>query len=341
MENRTLIQTMDELREHVAVNVNNDLELLLPDLDLVQDQDLRPLLGDAFLQELLAKKAAGTLGPVLMEVVRYLQSGLVNLALAENLPLAQVQVSDSGVHISSTGDKKTAFQWQVNELRAAWVRKGFNFLERALDVLDQHLDDASVATWATSEAGTRSHQYFVNTAAQFSAHYNIGRSRLVYLALLPTLAKVERFSLEPVLGLDFYLELKEQVKDRDVTVDNQQLLDLFVRPALTNLTVAKAVPEIGLSLNGSALELNVYRFDDTERQQSDSRPGAPLVDLLQQKVRAAVEDGHVYLQRLRAYLNANASATRFATYFTSAVYQPAGPRPVVRNDQASAAYGAF
>jgi hypothetical protein len=50
----------------------------------------------------------------------------------------------------------------------------------------------------------------------------------------------------------------------------------------------------------------------------------------------------VYLTKLRRHLNLWASATRYATYFTSSAYvDPQAPRPVVRNDATSPTYGFF
>jgi hypothetical protein len=335
----TLITNIDQLVAHVRVNTSFSLENLVPDLILVQDQDLRPLLGPPLLADLLAKQAADALSEAEKTLVYHLQGALANLATVENLPLAQVQISDAGVHIFSDAGKKTAFEWQIREIRATFVRKGFNALERALELLEE---GAEFAAWRASGAGTAARQYLISTAAEFSEWSNIGNSRLVFNALLPTLRKVEAFDLAPVLGPEYFAELKAQVQARTLTSENARVLSMYVRPALASLVVAKAVPEIGLSLNGQALELNVYRFDDAQRAPANSATGAPVTGLLELKVAAARADGQRYLQLLRGYLNGQASATAYATYFASSTYQPAGPRPVVRNAQVAApSYNAF
>ena len=331
-----ILRTIDQFRDHVVVNVNADFRSFAPDVKLVESERLKPLLGPALYNELNALSDAnlaalsGPMGELRDELI----CAAANLAAAEYLPMQQVQITDSGVFLLTTGDRKSAFQWQINQLLAAFRRKGFNALERALAVLDENIDVPAFAAWATSAAGTASHKFFLNTATQFSEHYGINNSRLTYLALLPTLRKLERFGIEPVLGSEYYLELKEQIIDRDVTADNRVVLEQYIRPALAHLVIAKAVPELGMGMNGDAIELNVYRLDDANQKEAD----ASITTLLGMKVQQAESDGHVYLQRLRAYLNAHASRTRFATYFNSAVYQPAGPRPVVRNNQANTAY---
>jgi hypothetical protein len=333
-----ILRTIEQFRDQVVVNVNSSFAAFAPDVKLVESERLKPLIGPALYNELsaLSNDALAALSGPMGELRDELLCAAANLAMVEYLPLQQVQISPTGVHIVTTGDKKTAFQWQINQLLAAFRRKGFNALERALAVLDENIDEPAFAAWATSAAGTASHKFFLNTAAQFSEHYGINGSRLTYLALLPTLRKMERFALEPVLGSAYYLELKEQILDRDVSADNQLVLEQYIRPALAHLVVAKAVPELGMGLNGDAIELNVYRPDDTNGKEAD----ASIDSLLGLKVQQADADGQVYLTRLRQYLNGTASPTRYASYFTSTAYQdPSGPRPVVRTAATDRIFG--
>ncbi|OUJ68819.1 DUF6712 family protein [Hymenobacter crusticola] len=334
----SLITTLDEFRAHVGVNKGTfTLASVQPDMRLVELYRVKPLVGPAFFNQLDAKlKAKSELTAAEQEVLALLQCAVATLSMVEYLPLNQVEISDMGVHITTTGDKKTAFQWQIDRLLSGWTKKGYNALERALDLLDENIEAPEFEAWATSAARTASLKFFLNTAVQFSEHYNIGNSRLTYLAMLPTLRKMERFSIEPVLGPSYYLELKQQVLDRSLTAENEQVMELYVRPALAHLTVGKAVPELGLGLNGDAIELNVYRLDDSNRKESDGSIDA----LLAMKVQQALSDADVFLTRLRTHLNANASATKYATYFGSASYQaPGTPRPTVVTPKDSPIYG--
>lgn len=342
----SLIRTIEQFRAHVAVNQDTELASFAPDLQLVERERLRPLLGPALYNELQAlsdEEVEQLLAPgnadVRAELLRLVQGAAANLATLDYLALNQVQISDAGIHINSDSSRKTAFQWQIDELRVSFRRKGFNALEAALEYLDEHIDAPALAAWATSPAAVASHQYFLATARQFSEHYNINCSRLTYLALLPTLRKVERFDLEPALGTEFYLELKEQLKDRDLSADNRELLELYLQPALAHLVVAKALTGyVGLGLNGEAVELNMYRADNSNAKETD----APIAALATLKAQQALADGRAYLVQATKYLNSRASTLRFTTYFTSPVYvAPGGPRPTVTNLAAKATYRLF
>ena len=328
-----LIATIDEFKQHVGLNESTDEDyfaLLQPDLLLAEHDHLRPALGSDFFDELLDDTTE-----VATELRRLLAFSLANLAMVSFLDVAQVQISGSGVQIISTEREKTAFQWQIDRLQANLCRKGFNGLEKALAYLERHATD--FPTWAASETAQRGRAHFLASAAAFSAYYNISNARLTFQALASLLRKTESFRLLPALGEDFFEELKQQLRTDTLTAENEQLLGEYVRPALAHLTMAQAIGELGFSLNGQALELNVYRPDDANGKESD--PG--LTQLLDQKTAQALHDGERYLRRLVTHLNATASETRYPTYFASPTYAvPAVPN-YHTTSASSPIFGAF
>jgi hypothetical protein len=328
----TLIANIDDFRQHVALNASADesyFTQLQPDLLLAEDDYLRPALGAEFYDELL--DATSTSADRLRQL---LASALANLTMVSYVDFAQVQISGSGVQIISTEREKTAFQWQINNLKASYSRKGNNGLEKALAYLEAHADD--FPAWAASETAKNARGYFITSATTFSEFYNISNARLTFQALASLVRKTERFRLEPVLGAEFFDELKQQLREGAVTAENEKLLDDFLRPALAHLVIAQAIGELGFTLNGNALELNVYRSDDANSKESD--PG--LTQLLDMKADQATDDGEHYLRKLTKYLNATASETRFATYFHGDAYA----QPVVvdyLNATSAVIFGAF
>lgn len=328
----TLIDNIDAFRQHVALNASADEEYfaqLRPDLLLAEDDYLRPALGTEFYEELLA--ATGAEADRLRQL---LASALANLTMVSYVDFAQVQISGSGVQIISTEREKTAFQWQINSLKASYSRKGNNGLEKALAYLEAHATD--FPTWAASEVAKNARGYFITSATVFSEFYNISNARLTFQALASLLRKTERFRLAPALGEEFFDELKQQLREGALTAENEKLLDDYVRPALAHLVMAQAIGELGFALNGNALELNVYRPDDANSKESD--PG--LTQLLELKADQALDDGEHYLRKLSQHLNGTASATRYATYFNSDAYRP----PVVvdyLNAVSAPVFGAF
>jgi hypothetical protein len=312
----TLINNLEDFKKHVRLNASTDDDeyfiALQADVLLAEDDYLRPALSAEFYDELLA-----TVSSTEVDRLRYLlASSLANLTMVSFIDDAQVQISGSGVQIISNEREKTAFPWQINNLKVNYSRKGNNGLEKALAYLEAHATD--FPTWAASDVAKNARGYFITSATTFSEHYNISNARLTFQALVSLLRKTERFRLEPTLGEEFFDELKQQLRDGAVTAENEKLLDDYVRPALAHLVMAQAIGELSFSLNGNALELNVYRPDDSNSKESD--PG--LTALLDMKAMQALDDGEKYLRKLTKHLNTTASATRYATYFNSDAYAP-------------------
>ncbi len=334
----SLIRTIDQFCAHVRVSADGtELVNLEPDLRVAERQHVRQVLGpalynelsalsDADLQAALDDPASATGG-----LLRLVHEALANLGLLEYLPLNQLQINDSSVYVVSGGSRP--FQWQIDQLKASLRNKGHNALESVLEYLETHVAD--FPAWATSPAAVQARELLLASAAEFTRHYDIAGSRLTYQALLATIRKVERFELEPVLSFEYLTELKAQLATGAVSVDNQVVLERFLRPALAHLVVAKAVPEVGLTFNGRAVELNIFRPDDSNSKEAD----ASLDQLLSRKMQQAREDGLVFLTQLRRHLNFYASGSRFATYFNSGAYvDPQAPRPVVRSAADSPTY---
>jgi len=326
----SLIRTISQFCAHVRVSESGTLlENFEPDMRVAERRHLRPVLGPALYNELSAlsneqvQAALDDSASATGGLLRLVHEALANLGLLEYLPLNQLQINDGGVYVNTGGSRP--FQWQIDQLKASLRGKGYNALESVLEHLEAHVAD--FPAWATSAAAVQAREQLIASAAEFTRHYDIAGSRLTYQALLATLRKVERFELEPVLSLDYLTELKAQLVAGRVSADNQVVLERFLRPALAHLVVAKAIPEVGLTFNGSAVELNIFRPDDANGKEAD----ASLDQLLSLKLNQARADGQVFLTQLRRHLNMYASGIRFATYFRSSAYtDPQASRPVVR-----------
>ncbi|MDO7849232.1 hypothetical protein Q5H92_22905 [Hymenobacter sp. M29] len=327
---RSLITTLDQFRAHVRLNASTEDQdyflSLQADILLAEDDHLRPLLGDSFYDGLLDTVAAE--GDVVQERLRYLlTSALANLAMLSFADLAQLQISGSGVQIISNEREKTAFQWQIDALKASCATKGFNQLEKALAYLEAHRTD--FPTWNGVPAADSARALFLNTAAQFSEHYNISNSRLTFLNLLSINRKMERFALVPVLGQAYYDELKAQHASGTLSPENAAVVADYLRPALAHITMGSAIGEMSFALNGANFELNVFRPDASNAKESD--PG--LQQLLETKGHDALRDGERFLRQLRKLLNSEASAQKYATYFASSAYDaPASELAYITTD---------
>jgi len=325
----TLITTIQEFAAGVPVNVTSDIELLLPPVATAERKHLLPILGRAQYRELLDAYQGSTLSPEQAELLKLVQVATANLAYASYVTVAQLQLSNTGITVTSDPNNRTAFQWQINDLRAHLTETGYSALDEVLDYLDEHKSD--FPTWAQSAAYTYNKGLLLNNAADFSRYYNINGSRRTFLALTAIISREEVFTLEPVLSPAFCAALRAEIQTGTVSAATEAVLRLL-HPALANITISQAIGELSFSLNGGALELQIYRADNANGKESD--PG--LSEMLSLKRSQALDNGREYLRKLVTFLNAKASATVYPDYFTSDRYvaptlapdphAPPGPR---------------
>ncbi|RSK45179.1 DUF6712 family protein [Hymenobacter rigui] len=337
---QSLLTTKDELRRYVSTDTSSVPEPVQREAERLRGTLLLPLLGAPLLRWLEQQYVAGTTAgddTLAGELLGLVQAPLARLSMAGSLDELQVSIDDTGIHIVSTETQKTAFQWQITGVRKTLTRKGYLDLNVLLQWLeDNRTSSPELQAWATSVSQYRRLQ-LLTSAPEFSRFENIQDSWPVFEALKPIITKQELFILAPQLGYEFLDELRTQVRTRTVSAENEQLLEQFIRPALASLTLARAVPELGLRLTGDGIELLVARIDTDNSKEAD----AGLDALLQARAFDAQRSADILLERMRQFLNQRASATRYATYFTSGPYRPATATVVPLNTTDSPLYRCF
>lgn len=316
-----LLKTITELKSYVALNTKGILPSFELELREVEASQIAPILGPPLLAWLQAQyEAPGfeAAGPGLAaQLLRAVQAPLARLAVVTAIVAHQAGIDETGVHITSTETSKTAFQWQVDLRQDQEERRGYQGLDALVQWLEDHADASpELRAWAASKAGQRHRRELFTCTADFQEYENISASRQVFLALSPRRRKLETLELGRVLGDDFLEELREQVRTRTLTSENESLLHAYVYPALASLTIGFAPTELGLRLNGDGIDLTIARLDNSNSKEAD----ASLDVLLQQKMSMALLDAGRFMRRLTDHLDRAASATRYATYFGSSAY---------------------
>jgi hypothetical protein len=309
-----LINTIEEIRAYVSVNVSNSIEIIMPDI-ISAEKYIKAALGIDQYNNL--NDAYNATNPNLTNdqqlLLEKVQPALANLAYATFITIGQLDISDAGFRIIVGESHKTAFKWQIDDVKQYFLDKGFEAIDELLTFLEGN--KTAYPLWTSSDAYSLTREHFINSAAVFTKLYPIKGSRRTFLALLPILKKVEELTIEPAISTPLYEELKAQILTNAVTVDNQKLLRLL-QPAVAHLAIARAIPELGLELGEDAVFVREYISTEGKNQK---RPSENLLSL---KIGQAEKDGLTYLKRLTDFLQATASETLYAAFFTSPVYRP-------------------
>lgn len=328
-----LFKTIDEFRKQVTLNGNATLKAVMPDILLVERDQIKKLLGADIYKNLHDGYTDGTLEGKQLELLDLVQYSLAHLAMVSYMALNQVQLTDAGILKADKG----AYRYQVRELKLNFITKGYNGLESILEFLEENKDDEKIQELGSFSAVVVTRKFFINSAKEFSQEYNINDSRLTFLSLLSIIKKVEFTLVEKELGTALHDELKEQISTDKLTDDNKLLLEKYIRPAVAHFVAAKAIAERSFKFSGDTISLNLEELvDDTSKGAAAGNDA-----LLMKKIEQAYQDGCTYMGKLKDFLNRTASADKYKAYFESELYAGPNAEPVVYRNQSNSKVFAF
>jgi len=102
--------------------------------------------------------------------------------------------------------EKIPFEWQIDRSNKSLERKYYRAVDAVLNFLDKN-----VAGWKTSDIYKESHKLFVRTTKDFDDYFDIGRSRLLLIKLLPGIRLAETSEIRPRLGKELYDGMKTKL----------------------------------------------------------------------------------------------------------------------------------
>jgi len=309
------------------VKTNNDIQQFLPVTDAFNLEDIKPFLLNNAEPDFLIPALSQTQFDALQtrfdnnqvqltdkekKLISLINQASLNYALELFLDWAQVNISQDGIHIIVNDTRKTAFQWQIQQVQKQCNQAAYRGLERMLIYLET---EKTVFTgWAASSSYTIFKQCFINTAEEFSKFVNISGSRRTFLSIKPIMQRVEERKVKDTLVSTLYDEIKTQINTDTVSANNKELLK-FIQPAVANLTMADAVNELSLEITDMGIV--VSSTSEIISNNVKTPVDADRLSSLENKFR---KNGEAELQLLDQYLQKNASATVYPLFFSSSRY---------------------
>lgn len=314
-----LLNSIAEIRKYISVQADGNLNLITPFIVQAQNKYILPLLDAVTLKNLDDHYNASpqSLTTAEQALLPYVQQPLAYLAYYLGMDIMALKISDTGFSRSDTGTNQTGYKYQTDAMREAMANTGFDGLEALLAFLEANAAD--YADWKASNAFTIINKFFINSAIQFNSFYDIRGSRRTFMALRACIQKAEQFHLYQNLSPAYFTELKTKILgagSNTLNDDDNYLLDNFIRPALAHLAMYQAYFTLNFVITDNGLVLQTskaIREDNTETVVAT----ANQVALARGQ---AWTDGNTYLRDMKDYLNQNASADKYPTYFASSAY---------------------
>lgn len=201
-----------ELNQFIPVSAALCFESVQSSLEDAWRLFVLPLLGEALAEEIEAYYVDDYPTALQLKVLNECQRAVANLAFWYNFDELNIRISDQGMQRQeSEGSFKQTYKYQEDQLKTSFKNKGFNALDRVIDLLDKHQKDFPLYEQSPAYASRKSS--IVRSTAEVDANYFINNSHLIFLRLKPIFKSVEDTVLQPALGDALYQALTKALKD--------------------------------------------------------------------------------------------------------------------------------
>lgn len=213
-----------------------------------------PLLGEALAEEIEAYYKGDAPTALQLKALEECQRAVANLAFWYNYTELNVRISDQGMQRQeSEGSFKQTFKYQEDQLRASFKNKGFNALDRLIDIFDKNRVDFPLYEQSPAYASRKS--AIVRSTAEVDANYFINKSHLIFLRLKPIFKFVEETVLPSVLGYELNRALMVAVKDGQEMIGGTTTEEFRLRCA--SFVVLKSIAQL-IRQTGSLTDRGLY-----------------------------------------------------------------------------------
>lgn len=312
-----LFKTSDEIKKYLPANAAFEFFQVEQFINQAEQQFIIPVLGETTFTALNDAYSINSLTPdqdKLLDKVRY---PLANYTYLQYIPFAQVAITASGIHIEVNDQKKTAFEWQINQLRQQLAEAADNGIESLYIFLEKN--KAIYTDWAASAEKTILKECFINTAEEFNKYYNINSSRRLFRTIKGIMQQTEE-NILAVICKHLFDAIKAEILAGTVSADNAALLK-FINPAVAFFTVARALIQLDVKLTPEGIQA----FSTSERMTQEVRTPAELQRIANLSHQLTA-DAEAKLQQLRDFLHQNISS--YPLYQSSPCYTTPGTMPV-------------
>lgn len=290
--------TVEEIKKFITVNKNYTPALLLP-AELDAQEIVQQVTGKAQYDALQAAYTAATLTPAQTALLPYVQHAMISFAMLINSDEAQLEISNSGMQINTSAERKTAFQWQILAVKKRLKKKAYIALQNLLTFLQNSNAATDYPLWYASDERKDFLQYFINDAKTFNKNYNINGNFSFFLFLRETMADVEQKYILPVLGKPLFDQIKAQILANTLSNNNKALLQLIQRGVAWK-TIYHAIPK----LIGYTDEFGIVEeYISSTMDANSSNPAS--TDVVSLKLRTTDNEGETFISKLNDYLIAN------------------------------------
>lgn len=296
-----------EVKLYIGANANNDIDTLQPYIADAARDYLKPVLGAEEWDSLITN-FPDSLTDEQEAILPYVRNVLANFGYYLFADDGGVNITDSGITRTEDDQSKSAYQWQVRLFKERrWVN-GWNALEELAQYLYNNLDQ--YPTWYDSDERVVWNDMVVWSSLQFKHYYRINGWATLW-TLHPHLKEMQETVLRPLITTEVYDAVITEIHTADMGGDIGDLLP-YVQRVVVMGTLMEVVKNAGYEFGKNGLQVSTI---EATSQNSDKTANVVNYnrDVLYEEFRKKYEKGRNLLIN---YMDENASATVYASYYT-------------------------
>lgn len=317
------------VKEFVRISFINSLSSL-PNWEVAEQRYLLPLIGDAMYDKLVAIAADNGASDQDRDLLKKARAVIAPLAYLVELPLIHTQLTDAGLRVVETNNMVAAHRWEFNKVEEFLTESGAFAIETLLKFLFKN--KADYAEWTSSDEYSELNELIFDTATDFDKCFKTASPFRIFWDFKPLIKEVQDLYINPLIGEDFFIELRD---NEAPSTEEKKAIDL-IKNAVAQYTIVKAVEKysVKITTKGFSILLAAANSDSVnagDDPAASSRTGAST-QALSLLYDSCQNTGDAYALKLKEYLNQNASAELFTTFFNSDLYVAPDVVDVDRND---------
>jgi hypothetical protein len=223
-------------------------------------------------------------------------------------------LDDTGFKRMKSEFSDSAFQWQLRDFRLARNKATYSSIEGVINHINDNLDQQYGAEWFASKEYDKIKNHLPWCHSVFS-QYRSCQSLEVVVKLYPSILEIQQNTIANNIGQQMYDDLIYANK-QNVFDDDQKMILPMVIDAVSNLATARAMDEEILQFGPDGIEIKEFKAGGS----NDGSQSSKATNQIAVVKKAAEEKGQNAIKRLRIYLNKNASANKYTSYFNSSLY---------------------
>ena len=319
-----LLKNTSEIQSFLPSSVTADYDRIKPFLDVADDKFLKKLFGNAFWDEIVSENEDPQAdNEELDRVIEMSKRAEIHLAYWKGFDVLNAQINDSGFHRVEDEQTKSLFNYQERSLKDYFKNTGHDTLDVILEYLEDNIDETIFSTWKDSDACTLHRKYFINSAKEFSEIYDIDKSRLVFLNLVPYMKSVEDKEIAGITGDALVDKLKTLIKDGTLSDTGNEVyakLLPYIQNVSAHYTILYALGRMGLQFTdkGSFFSEFMVAGGNIEKEGYDRNRVAEIKEHVSDRIA-------FYVAKLTDYLMNNREELPEYDEFLGDDYEPYDP----------------